>query len=147
MSIGSLQLERWTPALLGSVALFASFLLGFSLPNSARNEILAAAISVGSILAGFTGTSKAILMALPPDGVIARVRSSGYIEDLACYMSDALVASLAVCVFSILGYFSLGELAESYYAPVWLMLGVLAVTSFWRVSKIMLLILRMNPTR
>ena len=86
-------------------------------------------------------------MALPPDGVMARVRRSGYIEDLACYMTDALVASLAVCVFSILGYFSLGEIAENYYGPVWLMLGVLAVTSFWRVSKIMLLILRMNPTR
>jgi len=147
VSIGSLQIERWTPALLGSVALFASYLLGFSFPDSARKEILAAAISVGSILAGFTGTSKAILMALPPDGVIARVRSSGYIEDLACYMTDALIASLAVCVFSILGYFSLGEVAEAYYAPVWLMLGVLAISSFWRVSKIMLSILRINPTR
>lgn len=145
--IGSLSLERSLPAGLGVIAMIASVTLGLALPDDAKREILTATISVGAILAGFLGTTKAILMSLPPSGLPSKLRSSGYMTDLARYLAEALLGAMALCAVSIVGLFPVESLYPVIFCAVWAGLSVYALTGFWRVSRIMLSILQLDPNR
>ena len=143
----SLSFERWMPAGLGILIFLVSLAIRFELPDETRKELLSATISVSAILAGFLGTAKAILMALPQDGLPKKLRDSGYITDLAHYLAEALHANLGLCVVSIGGFLPLSEFCPIAFAALWAGLAALAVASFWRVSRIMLVILQLDPSK
>jgi len=140
----SLHYERFYPLFLATATAFGAWLLGFSLPESATKELLSATISFGAILAGFLGTAKSILMALP-QMVSAKLRTSTYMDDLAAYLASALAGSLLISAYSVIGFFDLPSAIKTYYSPLWVGLFVYASLAFWRVSRIMLLLLRIDP--
>lgn len=140
----SLTFERWYPAIWAGFTLALAFLLDFSLPADSRKELLSATISVGAILAGFLGTAKAILMALPQP-LMDKLRNSKYLVELARYLSAALFGSLAISAVGVLGFFTVTTRFDAIYSAVWLGLFTYAGLSFWRVSRIMLIILQTDP--
>ncbi len=134
--------ERYYPFVLGAVALFTAYHFGAVLPTETRKEILAAAISVGAILAGFLGTVKAIMMALP-SALLQKLRTSGYMDVLAEYLGHALFGSLGLSVLSVVGLFPVEESYPIHFAAIWFAWSTFAVCAFWRVTGIMLGIFRL----
>jgi hypothetical protein len=140
----TLSFERIYPILFAASSAIAAWLLDFSLPTEATKELLAATISFGAILAGFIGTAKSILMALP-ESLLGKLRTSTYLDDLAEYLSTALTGSLITSTLSVVGFFTLSESIKGYYPALWLGSLIFAGISFWRASRIMVLLLKIDP--
>lgn len=145
--MGTLTFERWAPLISSALVLLLAYLTDFELPLDGRKEALSATVSVGAIFAGFLGTTKAIMMSLPVNGLPSKLRASGYMEDLAKYMAEALCGSLGICVISVAGFFAIAQSHAELFGAVWAAGATHAVVSFWRVSRIMLLILRIDPEK
>lgn len=143
----SLTFERWMPVGLGITIFLLALATDFELPGDTKKELLSATISVSAILAGFLGTAKAILMGLPQDGLPKKLRDSGYIGELARYLAEALHANLVLCVVSIGGFLPASGFCPIAFAAFWAGLAALAIASFWRVSRIMLMILQLDPNK
>lgn len=142
----SLSFERIYPILFAASSAITAWLLDFALPTDATKELLAATISFGAILAGFIGTAKSILMALPA-ALLSKLRTSTYMADLAEYLSSALTGSLLVSAISIAGFFKLPEIIQPWYPDIWLGTLVYAGFSFWRASGIIVLLLKTDPSK
>lgn len=142
----SLTYERLYPAMFGVALAVVAWLVDFGLPQDSRKELLASAISIGGILAGFLGTAKTILLALPRE-VQARLRTSGYLDTLMDYLGAAMLGSLTVAVISVFGFFPMATSAPSIYGPIWIGIFVFSVLAFWRVSRVMSLLLRLDPDK
>ncbi len=142
----SLSFERTYPILFAASSAIAAWLLDFALPTEATKELLAATISFGAILAGFIGTAKSILMALPA-ALLSKLRNSTYMDDLAGYLSSALTGSLITSALSVAGFFSLPELVRNWYPALWLGSLIYAGISFWRASRIIVLLLKIDPSK
>lgn len=140
--MSTLTVERWYPEVIAIVATGFAYLYGFELPEDGRRELLSSTISVGAILAGFLGTAKAILMALP-SGLMADLRESRYMDDLVRYLTAALLSCLGLCFLSVLAFFSLGG---NWFDLLWVGIGIYAIASFWRFGHLMLLLLKVPPT-
>ncbi|MGE5523160.1 MAG: hypothetical protein ACM3SS_05540 [Rhodospirillaceae bacterium] len=142
----SLWVERWLPVVLAALATAAWRYVDPqpTLSEQAVNDFLSASINIGAILTGFLATSKAILMALPADSVMGRIRSSRYIDDLANYLAQAIWGCLTFAVANLVGFFAIGHFQASWewFGTVWLALAVFSVGAFVRVTTIMLQILR-----
>lgn len=138
-----LWVEKHYPAIFAIASAVAWW--NFS-PNFPRDEkeFLGAAISVGSIFTGFIATAKAILAALPNDNVMARLKQSGYIKDLASYLTHALYGYLAFSVYGMMGFFFLEEKSPSlskYYAIGWIFLAIFSLLAFHRVASVLIRII------
>lgn len=142
----SLSFERIYPILFAASSAIAAWLLDLALPTEATKELLAATISFGAILAGFIGTAKSILMALPA-ALLSKLRTSTYLDDLAGYLSTALTGSLITSAFSVIGFFTLPESIKDFYPALWLGSLMFAGLSFWRASRIMVLLLKIDPSK
>lgn len=142
----SLTYERWYPTLFGVALAILAWLIDFGLPEESRKELLSATISIGGILAGFLGTAKTILLALPRE-VQQRLRSTGYMDNLTQYLGEAMLGSLAVAAISVAGFFSISTKIPIQFASIWLGVFLFSVLAFWRVSRIMLLLLRLDPDK
>lgn len=100
--------ERWAPWALG--ILCAGFVAlaqgnGWISPPAPAAGYPAAILSLGGVLTGFMATLKAILYGMNPR-THTRLVESGYIDDLATYLSEALWGSLAMCVFSLVSFYA-----------------------------------------
>lgn len=142
----SLSYERVYPLIFAMATIIGAWLVDFALPENSTKELLAAVVSFGAILAGFIGTAKSILMALPQT-LLAKLRNSTYMDDLSSYMASALEGSLLISAFSVVGFFDLPMDIKSYYPPIWAGLFMYAGMAFWRVSRIMVLLLRLDPEK
>lgn len=114
-----------------------------SFPASEK-EFLGAAISVSAILTGFIATAKAILAALPPDSVMGRIRAAGYGKDLVAYLRAALYTCLGFSIYGLFGFFVQSDghhYLNSWYAGIWIFLGVWALLAFHRVAHLLLRII------
>jgi hypothetical protein len=139
----SLNQERAYPLIFALAIGAGAWLMGFSFPDD-KKELLAAVVSFGAILAGFIGTAQTILMALP-QRVLGKLQNSGYMENLSAYLASALLGSLLISAASIAGFFNLPPIVNSYYPPLWAGIFVYAALTFWRVSRIVVLLLRIDP--
>jgi len=141
----SLWFERGYPWIFGIAAALLAWLLDASLPEDGDkfSALLSASISVSAILVGFLATMKSIVMAVP--SVLDRLRQTEYLTDLANYLSTATAANLVFCVLNIAGFFALLGRYMEIFALAWFGLGVFAFLAFWRVTKIMALVLRWAP--
>lgn len=139
----NIWVEKSYPFIFASAAAFAWWHFSPSFPRDEK-EFLGAAISVGSIFTGFIATAKAILAALPNESVIGRLRESGYIKDLASYLTQALYGCLAFSVYGMAGFFLLEEKSPSlgkYYAIIWIFLAIFSLSSFHRVASLLIKII------
>lgn len=138
-----LWIERLYPLFLASIAAYAWHRLGLQLPRDEK-EFLGAAVSLGAILTGFIATAQAILAALPKDGIMSQLKSSGYINDLVPYLAQALYSCLTFSVIS-LGAFWMQDdhvrLPPVITVP-WVFVAVFALCAFYRVSSTLFDILK-----
>ncbi|XYJ09454.1 hypothetical protein ACSUZJ_18990 [Telluria sp. B2] len=142
-----LRFEKWHPLVIGLTAgiawayLFQRF--GFHLPADEK-EFFAAALSMGAVLTGFIATAQAILMALPSDSVMGRLRSTGYIDDLISYISSALLSGFIFCLLNLIGFalISSASVVKQIYSSLWIWFAIYAGLTFLRVSRVMLKIMR-----
>lgn len=142
----TLTAERIGPSLCALAAAVTAFSLEVRLPAGETffAGLLSASISASAILVGFIATAKSILMALPPDGIRKNLNESGYIDDLASYLSHAMIGNLAFCVLNMAGFFDVAKDMMRWYAPLWFGVGIFAMLAFWRVGRIMMAILRLR---
>lgn len=142
-----LKIEKYHPIALAVATAVAWALLSerfaLTMPKDEK-EFLAAALGLGAVLTGFIATAQAILMALPSDSVMGRLRTSGYLEDLVEYIGRALHGGFAFCVLNLIGFsiLYLDKDVKSIYWILWIGLAVYAALAFLRISKIMLRIMR-----
>lgn len=139
----SLKIERYYPAVVAVLCAFGWYRLDLALPKDGK-EFLAAALSVGAVFTGFIATAQAILMALPSDSVMARLRTSGYLGDLVRYISAALAGGIVFCLICLFGFYTmdLEERFKLYYSTAWVASGIFCVLGFHRVTRILMDIMR-----
>lgn len=138
----SLSLERYYPVALALLIGGLSYKFNAPFPGDEK-EFLAAALSLGAVLTGFVATAQAILMALPSDSVMGRLRSTGYIDDLIRYIAEALYAGLIFCTMNVAGFYLLKD--KHYFdifSSVWVGAFFYSVLSFMRVTRLMMRIMR-----
>lgn len=140
----SLKIERFYPVVLAIAGAFGWYWFGLTLPKDSVKEFLAAALSVGAVFTGFIATAQAILMALPSDSVMARLRTSGYLPDLVRYISAALASGIAFCLICLAGFYTIDidMLLKQYFSAAWAGSGILCVLCFHRVTRILMDIMR-----
>jgi len=139
--MNSLSYERWYPLVVAvaTTALWGYFDAPF--PKDSK-EFLAAALSYAATLTGFLATAKAILMAMPSDSVMGRLKSSGYLEDLVRYLREAIYFCLVFCALNLAGFFFDTSNTPIAYWYLWVFWGTLSSVLFFRVvAQIMLRIL------
>jgi hypothetical protein len=139
-----LRSEKVYPLVIASVGAAVAWWYSFALPPGGEKEFLAAALSLGAVLTGFIATAQAILMALPSDSVMGRIRSSGYLNELVSYISQALVGGLLFCFISLLGFYVLDAEADfkRLFAGTWMWSSLFCGVTFYRVTTIMMRIMR-----
>lgn len=142
MKPSSRHWDMYYPYIFALVVGGIAYALAVTISAGDRTDFLSASISFGAVIAGFVATSKAILMALPSDGVLARIKKSGYINDLADYLKAALYGAITFCAVNVAGFFLTSDLPKEYMAA-WFLLGTFASLAFTRLTSLMLLILRM----
>lgn len=142
----SLTFEKWYPWIYALAAALMVALSGAEFPSadSYRPGLLSAAISASAIFVGFIATAKSIIMAMPFGGIRKAMKKSGYISTLAAYMRDAMAANLLFCGLNIAGFFPAVQSSIDIFVPVWIGLGVFCLTSFWRVGRIMMVLMTLS---
>lgn len=142
-----LAIERNFPAALALAATFTWWYCGPTFPKEVK-EFLAAALGLGAILTGFVATAKAILVALPSDRLMGSLRRSGYINDLVLYLAQALYGCLLFSIFCLVGFFLIATDARDslpkWYEITWIGLGVFATAAFYRVSRLLFVLLKLG---
>ncbi len=136
----SLTFEHCYPWGLGLFAWCVGAIVGFS-PDMAPEAffaLISAAISVSGTLAGLLVATQSIVMSLPL--TIERLRTSGYHQEMANYLSSAVFISVVFCLANILGFFSWATTHAELFFSVWTGLGVAMTAAFWRVMRIMKLL-------
>lgn len=115
-----------------------------------EKEFLAAGLSIGAILTGFITTAKAILVALPTDSIMGRLRASNYIDDLILYLAHALYSCFIFSIYCLAGFFLLEtnkQMLTKIYGLIWIFLATFSAFAFYRVSNFLFKIIRFNPDR
>lgn len=133
----SLFIERWYPWIFGAAAGVVWYRFGPSLPMD--GNFLSSALTLGSILAGFLATAKAILLGMQGSQIMRDLRRSGYIRDLVAYLRSGIYASFSFSIVSLAGFFNLS--GNAVYGAVWCAMAVLAAAAFYRVVQILLRVL------
>lgn len=141
----SRSFERLYPWIFGFAAGLFTHLMGITLPNddSRLTALLSASISTSAILVGFLATIKAILMALPDSSIKTQLRDSGEMITLSSYLSSSMTANLIFCILNIGCFFSSAQALSNLASALWFAFGTFALSAFWRVGQIMILILRL----
>lgn len=138
----SLSFERYYPIVVALLIGFGSYKMRTPFPNDEK-EFLAAALSLGAVLTGFVATAQAILMALPSDSVMGRLRATGYIDDLIRYIAEALYAGVIYCTVNVAGFYLLKDkLYFDIFSSIWIATFFYSVISFIRVTRLMMRIMR-----
>ena len=144
MNIKHRLFHKWYPTLISlALAILTTqipTLLDFTYETKDRSAFLSASMSLGAILTGFIATSQAILMTLPEAGLLSRLRSSGYIHDLVNCFAAAMIGATFFVALSLVGFFITTLNSQFYY--IWFFSLSYCALTFFRVSKLMMLILK-----
>jgi len=134
----SLTFERLYPWIFGAFAITLGWLLDLSLPfgdDTRFTSLLSASISVSAILVGFLAT-------------IERLRKANYLDILSTYLVEGTLANLLFCILNIAAFFPWVTTEKvPYLSAIWVGVGVFAALSFWRIVRVMILIMNINPSR
>jgi hypothetical protein len=138
----NLFFERIYPYVLAAAGTIGWYRLGLSIPIGASDSLLGSSLTIGSIITGFMGTAKAILISLDSP-IMKRLRETRYLFDLASYLSQAIWLSFSFSVFALVGYFiDVTRVKCEWYGLVWIFLGIASGAAFLRVISVMLKIFK-----
>lgn len=135
-----LQRERAYPYAGGFVAGVVVLLLaqcGFKVSYS--ENMLASLVSLGGIFAGFLATVKTLLLTMDRI-VLQRLKESGYIADLLCYLKEGIYGSLLLCLFAMIGFNEAMRWPERHAALLFAAL-FFALLALYRISRISMALL------
>lgn len=138
--------EKYLPVLLAgaAVAVYLKWFPGFLIPENVK-ELLAAAISIGAILAGLLGNAMAILFSIDGKAVIQGLRKTGHFDGLVNYLLGAIFWSSLMAVLSGVGLLvdvKPKELPNPVAASVWFFATVASIVAYGRVINLFSRILR-----
>ncbi len=131
--------ERHYPLALALVAGVLWQLFDVRFPTSTET-LLASALTLGSILAGFLATAKTILISLAGSSTMASLRRTGFLNYVIEYVASGIWSAFGFSVLSLSGFFF--SPPPDWYATVWIVGGVYAGATFVRVTRILLKVLR-----
>jgi hypothetical protein len=131
--------EKIYPYVLGVVASVLWFRLNLTFPTN--DSILSSTLTVSGIFVGFLATSKAILMTMTST-IIDSLKRSGYISELVSYIGQAIWINLVFCSFNVVGFFV--NTSDCWYSILWMGIAIGSLTSFVRVTDIMLKIFKFS---
>lgn len=104
-------------------------------------DMFSASIGFGAIVAGFIATAISILMSLPSDSVMGRIKATTYLNDLICLLKHCFLSALGFSLYNLIAFFFLG--AFSFYLQVaWIFFAVYTFYTLFEVSSLMLKILK-----
>lgn len=129
-----LAFENYYPYLLAIIS--ACIWYGTDIEFAKSDALLSATLSVSGILIGFLATCKAILISMNSP-IIARLKQTGYIQDLVSYFAQAIWLNIAFCLVNVIGFFG-DNIKTTWYPYVWILCAVCAAMAFVRVTEIML---------
>lgn len=133
--------EQVYPYAIGSCAAAAWWYLGISMPKGSLPDLLSAALTLGAILTGFLATSKTILFGMKSSLLMRQLRKAGYATTLMSYLGQGIWISFLFSILCLAGFFVPESFCETF-GVVWIFLGVTAAAAFYRVTKIILLLLK-----
>lgn len=148
--MSSLAAEKYYPWVAAAGAAVAGYQLGL---NEAffenRDTLLQSTLTLAAIFTGFLATANSLLISLRGSQVLGDLSSNGYLDDLLSYMTTATNASLSMCLWSLTGLFvdQPSYLADTgVYTTTWAALTGLTVSSFYRVSSLMIKLVKKAST-
>jgi len=140
--------ERYYPYILALAVTVGWVVIGIPFPKD-RGALLGAAVTVAAVLGGFLGASKAIILSITKTESFIALKSAGYTEDLFSYLSAGIIHSLLFAIVSLAGFFIISSrpvwsfvTQGDVFSVFWVFSAVLAVLSYFRISNIMLRLLR-----
>jgi len=134
-----LWFEKLYPYLYGVIASILWYELALKFPSA--DSILSSTLTVSGIFVGFLATSKAILMSMSSP-ILDDLKSSGYIEELVSYIGQAIWVNLLFCSINVSGYFA--DTASCWYSVAWIGVAICALSTFIRVTHIMLKVFKLG---
>ena len=141
----SRSFERYYPWIISTAVAALLWLRGTYLPDDdgRLSALLSVSVSTSAIFVGFMATVKAILMALPSAGIKDDLKRSGEINTLSSYIFSAILSNLLFCAININSYFFSAKTLPHCLSSLWFFFAVAALTTFFRVCFVMMLILRL----
>ncbi len=147
--------ERFYPIALALVGGVVSYHYGLKFEDSKYSNQLSSTINVSAILMGFLGTAQAMLLSFNSKTFRA-IRSNKHLWSMMLsYFRSALLGSMSLCVISLVLFsldttrFRSWQLAnvhlEQFLMPIWVGLAIFAFFAFYRVVKVIFLLLN-DPT-
>lgn len=123
------------------VGIIASYLLyKKSLPSLDEN-LFSASLGLFGVLLGFLSTTKAILIGMRSP-VIQYLQENNGMERLLNYIAEAVWGCFIACLFNIVAFFVKSTSYYQCYSILWISSSVFALTAFFRITRIMLSVLR-----
>lgn len=105
--------ERWEPwclaALCAGLVVLVQHQASFRFPSGADlSGLFSATLTLGGVLTGFMATLKTMLFSMP-QATFKRLKSSGYLKDLLCYLKEAISGGFVLCIVSIIALYAQAE--------------------------------------
>ncbi len=147
--MNSLFFEKYWPLAAAIIVGVLWFFSRLRLPAD-YSGLIAGSIALGGVLAGFLAASQSILLALPPDSVVGRLRRGDQLQPLVRYISTAFYSSLGFAVLCLSYYFidrtktGWGFDLERALATTWAATGAFALFTIIRISRLMLKIFKVG---
>lgn len=134
--------EKWYPFILSvSCGIICYTLLRFIDHNiEVTDSLLQSGITVAAIFAGFDAVHKNTLIGLHNKN-LERINSTNYRELLRSYIGASLNTSIIFIIASIIASLLPEHLIGIWCFPVWLTLFLWMILTFWRINRIMRLLI------
>ncbi|WP_155986346.1 hypothetical protein [Thioalkalivibrio sp. ALE9] len=129
--------ERFYPKLGALAALAIWWYLDFPIPpESSFNMALISSLTLAAIFTGFVGTATAVIVGMDSP-IMEKIRRSTAIASLTNYITESIVAGIAVSVTAFLLFF------WNYPPPLvitgaWIFFIALLTLTFYRISYILI---------
>ncbi len=117
--------------------------------STSPSQLFSVSVTMGVVIAGFCGVSLSVLLGAH-SSLMDQIRTSNYIKILADYLAGALYASVLFAFLCLLAvgfwdeFIEIFSWAKKLAAGLWVSMLVYVLLCWFRLSKIMIYILR-NP--
>ncbi|ALS27212.1 hypothetical protein IJ21_18110 [Paenibacillus sp. 32O-W] len=134
-----LFMEKTAHYFVGVLAVALAFFLQISASDFENfKDILASAINISAITAGFLATAMSLLITLTNDSVIQRIKSFKLYNGLVQYLKSAIAWTFMVALISAAGLFLNKE--HSYtegFFYLWIFFCVVGFVSVYRIIRLL----------
>jgi hypothetical protein len=111
------------------------------------DPLMGASGTVASVLVGFLGTAKAIILSITSSKVFKRLKEAGYSDVLFQYLYEALLAGIVFLVISMVGFFLPESTAhpsniQMCFSTIWILSGTGAIILYARTTSLLFKLVR-----